>query len=61
MKGNSCGFEPSVPCVYLLHCVISTDFELQPVQSTDAADSLNVKHELRSKREKQFCQLVYMM
>ena len=34
IKGNCCVFELSVPCVYLFHCVIATDFELQPVQST---------------------------
>ena len=34
IKGNCCVFELSVPCVYLFHCVIGTDFELQPVQST---------------------------
>ena len=30
-------FELSVPCVYLFHCVIATEFELQPVQSTAAS------------------------
>ena len=24
----------SVPCLYSFHCVIATEFELQPVQST---------------------------
>ena len=51
----------AVSCVCLFHCVIATEFELHPVQSTDAVDSLNVKHELRSKREKQFRQLFHMM
>ena len=46
IKGNCCVFELSVPCVYLFHCVIATEFELQPVQSTAASSwySLNVKH-----------------
>ena len=26
-KGNCCVFELSVPCVYLFHCVIATEFE----------------------------------
>ena len=29
--------------------------ESQPVQRTDAVDSLNVKHELRSKQVRPFC------
>ena len=61
MKGNCCGFELGVPCVYLFHCMVATKFELQLVQSTDVVHRLNVKHELRSKGEKQFCQLFYMI
>ena len=40
--------------IYFTDCVIVTEFELQPV-------SLNVKHELRSKRVKTFCQLFCVM
>ena len=32
--------------MYLFHCMIVTEFELQLVQSTDAVHGLNVKHEL---------------
>ena len=37
IKANRSVFELSVPCVYLFHCVIATEFnymELQLVQST---------------------------
>ena len=34
IKGKCCVFEQSVLCVYLFHCVIVTEFELKPVQST---------------------------
>ena len=42
IKGNCCGFKLGVTCVYLFHCVIATEFELQLVQSTDAVHRLNV-------------------
>ena len=32
-KGNCFVFELSVTYVYLFHCVIATEFELQPVQT----------------------------
>ena len=56
IKANHCVFELSVSSVYLFHCVIATDFDYR-IQYTDrfrdvlhAVDSLNVNHELRSKK-----------
>ena len=44
-----------VPCVYLFHCVIATefDYEITTFRVLHAVDSLNVKHELRSKKVNQ--------
>ena len=48
---NHCVFELSVPCVYLFHCVIATEFDYR-IQYNQfrvvlhAVDSLDVKHEL---------------
>ena len=60
IKANHCVFELSVPCACLFHCVIATEFDYR-IQcnrfrlALHAVDSLNVKHELRSKKTKQFC------
>ena len=60
IKANHCVFELSVPCVCLFHCVIATEFDYR-IQYNQfrvvlrAVDSLNVKHELRSKKIKRFC------
>ena len=64
------GLERATFCqgVELSYCLVTvraltetvTKFEIQPVQCLHAVDSLNVpnvKHESRSKRVKQFCQL----
>ena len=60
IKANHCVFELSVSCVCLLHCVIATEFDYRiqynPFRVVlHAVDSLNVKHESRSKKIKQFC------
>ena len=39
--------------------MIATEFELTRLSILHAVDSFNVKHELRSKRVKQFCQLFF--
>ena len=56
-------FKLSVPyiCVFISLCYFNLIIELLPVQSTacmHAVDSLNGKHELRSKRVKQLCRHV---
>ena len=52
IKENCCVFEQSVPCAYFFHCVIAIYNRFRVLH---AVDSLNVKHELRSKRAKHFC------
>ena len=57
---DDCVLELSVPCVCLFHCVIATEFDYRIQYNRfrvvlHAVDSLNVKHELRSKKIKQFC------
>ena len=60
-QNNHCVFELSVPCVCLFHYVIATEFDYRIQYNRflrvvlHAVDSLNVKHELRSKKIKQFC------
>ena len=60
IKASHCVFELSVPCVYVFHCVIATEFDYRIQYNwfrveLHAVDSLNVKHELLSKKIKQFC------
>ena len=47
-------------CVFIFHCVIATEFDYRIQYNRfrvvlHAVDILNVKHELRSKKIKQFC------
>ena len=60
IKANQieCVFELSVLYVCLFHCVIVTELDYRIQYNrfrVSAVDSLNVKHELRSKKIKQFC------
>ena len=60
IKANHCVFELSVRCVCLFHCAIATEFDYRIQYNRfrvvlHAVDSLNVKHEVRSKKIKQFC------
>ena len=60
LKANHCVFELNVPCVCLFHCVIATEFDYRIQYNRfrvilHAVDSLNVKHELRSKKKSPFC------
>ena len=60
IKAYHCAFEISVLCVCLFQCVIATEFDYRIQYNRfrvvlHAVDSLNVKHELRSKKIKQFC------
>ena len=57
IKANHCVFELSISCVCLFHCVIATEFDYRIQYNRfrvvlHAVDSLNVKHELRSKKSK---------
>ena len=56
IKANHCVFELIVPCVCLFHCAIATEFDYRIQYNRfkvvlHAVDSLNVKHELRSKKK----------
>ena len=60
IKASHCVFELSIPCVCLFHCAIATEFDYRIQYNRfrvvlHAVDSLNVKHEVRSKKIKQFC------
>ena len=55
IKANHCVFELSVRCVCLFHCAIATEFDYRIQYNRfrvvlHTVDSLNVKHELRSKK-----------
>ena len=59
-KANHCVFELSVPSVCLFHCVIATEIDYRIYYNRfrvvlHTVDSLDVKHELQSKKIKQFC------
>ena len=49
----------STQCVCIFHWVTATEFELQLIQSLHAVDSLYVKHELPSKKVKQYTECKY--